>query len=31
LTTYLRPANVNELSAEVPAAASDAGKTGGQP
>ncbi len=32
LTTYLRPANANELSAEVPAAtASDAGKTGGQP
>jgi hypothetical protein len=36
LTTYLRPANADELSSEVPAAtASDAGKhdgeTGGQP
>jgi len=35
LTTYLRPANADELSSEVTAAASDAGKhdgeTGGQP
>ena len=35
LTTYLRPANADELSAEVPAAANDAGDgtsgTGGQP
>ncbi len=34
LTTYLRPANANELSAEVPAAsdaASHDGETGGQP
>jgi Tfp pilus assembly protein PilO len=35
LTTYLRPANVDELSAEVPATASDAekhdGETGGKP
>ena len=32
LTTYLRPANADELSSEVPAAtASDAAKTGGQP
>jgi len=32
LTTYLRPANSDELSSEVPAATSnDAAKTGGQP
>jgi type IV pilus assembly protein PilO len=32
LTTYLRPADMDALPAEVPAAAtSDAGKTGGQP
>jgi type IV pilus assembly protein PilO len=32
LTTYLRPANADELSSEVPAApASDSAKTGGQP
>ena len=32
LTTYLRPANTDEMPAEVPAApASDAAKTGGQP